>query len=859
MGALVLLSIFDSSLGSKGLKVFGRLSLTKMCFHISASGTVRVSISKENPQRPDNSNKITTKNSTITAKSHLDRSKTNMGNATDDGKLNEIEEEKNKLTKSLAGLKMLKNSTSPMGEMVGANRNDDILADTEDEYVSHDFTPITNVLERSKAAAVVLNKNNSINLYNNGGDQLAASFNESIVVPQNHTVTHMENATNLQLLPIKSPINVLSNGTKEAATLTTGNNQHVVMPSSLSEVIPDKDFGHVKIKNKTKLSEDVKHRLKLPDKIDEQAGDKIKSKKVNLTNAVDGHVKMPEKLDNRANPKKSPTSPITVQLKNITDILKGVHRQRLATYIQGMSKNEAEGDDSSNLAVEPETLNNNLNMIAKGYKSFNNSSDIEMETDANVDDDSSKVIETKLTNTTDLSKFTGKNFTDTYDYPSGDSEVKLDKHVLEGITQSKKNTSNTTTSLHVVGDSVSTNEPVRLLKNLGNDPMLSSLSHNNSTTQTTTSKRVSTGDQVTEKTNITVDGEEEESRQGALSTDQQTQENHQVKGESGVKASTLLETSPVSSSAYHNKQNEEISPSSSAFKQTQKIQPTKNQPKRVTTSDIGNSMNNSKSSLPTTSQPTDQRNTTTTNDVTSESPPTETMVQMQNTTFKIYDSNPEKPSPSVHKPGSAVSNVERAAYTSAVGEKQQQSSPLADTEKASSLPSATVSKNPSKVEKQTYNLTTVKVSNAKHQPTLTSKSKRKLFMNISLAEAMERMNPTYGAARSNMTVISSPTTPVSSKTSLPPTAPFSSKTSLPPTVPLSSKTSLSPITPFTPLSPTTSLSSSTFLLPTKHFESPVAAATSSAKTRDEMNEVSNVVNADTASLLGKNFRDSRIV
>ena len=68
-----------------------------------------------------------------------------------------------------------------------------------------------------------------------------------------------------------------------------------------------------------------------------------------------------------------------------------------------------------------------------------------------------------------------------------------------------------------------------------------------------------------------------------------------------------------------------------------------------------------------------------------------------------------------------VSKAEKVTYETAIGDKIKPMPPK------KIIPSKT----PSKVEKQTYNAST-----GKHQ-----QSKRKLFMNISLAEATEKMNP----------------------------------------------------------------------------------------------------------------------
>ncbi|XP_066925026.1 uncharacterized protein [Clytia hemisphaerica] len=592
-------------------------------------GRVTVSVNNNNEKKKSLSTKTTTSKtiaqpkkptSNTTAATH---SKTRT---TTTDHLSELEVEKNKLDQSLAGLKILKNSTSTMSY-------EEPLSNTEDRVVTHDFTDIKDMKDRTKTVSEMLKTNPLL--------KIDASSKHGTIPPSNSTLKNETSKASL------------TNNKTSSANQTS----HVLESSNQ--------------KNITSLSANQNN---------------VTSSATNQTKASD----------------------------------------KLMAYIKGMSKFEDDTDnDFEILSTEPNKKDGSskLNFSSKS----NNTNDISPKETQSLHNETS-VVNLNVTKTENESRETKNESRET---KNESQETKNESRETENESRETKNESRETKneSRETKNESRETMEESRQTEQ-EEEPAQPTPKHHGFVSLLKASQNIQQHQNeavtmVTEQRNKTAESEEE-LRQKIM--------NEQKK--------PILETlKPL-----HDKEEKELFlKEGNITSQGMNEQLAKHEVRTTNKTTKAINTNATKTvDSPVTKQTSllankNKKNITDVSPKFKETSSDVLTFQMQNTTYKVFDSNPSSVSQTKSRP--EPSKVEKASYETATGV-ESKPTPVKQIRPIGL-------KTPTKVEKQAYNATL-----NKHQT-----AKRKLLMNISLADAMEKMNPTPRVSerkaniRSNTTVI----------------------------------------------------------------------------------------------------------
>lgn len=648
--------------------------------------------------------------------------KTKVMSDTSDDNIAKLEKEKDKLAASLANLKLLDNSLHhqpPSNPTPTMHFNNTILADTEDtQEVTHDFSPIKDMKDRAKTMTEVFKQNGSVILAPDGSSK-------HLFIPDYHDALKFNNNSD------SKEQTQLSNETLSSATKSTN--------------LTTATFSGVDLQNSTILQNVTTAVKNSTADLQEEKYQQRDERQEKLMTYMKGMSKSIADINNIT------TVNTTTEMDRYSDDFETSNHLDKAEEVDRFVKNTnkttyPKDEDPSNV--------NNINNISNKTVSLlpSNKTAKEMETTSeamtniqnlNLVSNLTNTRNTTLTNNTAvlLKQEDSKQQNKTEPrIPSTTSEqhtdLKKQNHVGNRITtvnidSNKNNKHNNNKSIKQ--DEDEEEEEVRQIK------------------MTSKENNVKLGPAATNKTVET----EDELRQGTADHQQQQQVSslmnstnfQNLKGNTTNAMTLENNTLPIQHDAnnlknvthyrhhHHNQQkavnekpnNEQLgkvdNSNSSISNRTLESK------KETTENKIESPLSSS------VEQPNDEKETT---------------FQMQNTTYKVFDSNPSETSPSTsqltqpsskttttikNKPG--VSKVEKVSYDKALGIDNKVTN--VNNKKQTDMMKKLPKKTPTRVEQQAYRPPSLRHIGGRHQQH--QQTKRKLLMNVTLAEAMEKMNP----------------------------------------------------------------------------------------------------------------------
>ena len=729
-------------------------------------------------------NRTAENNSTLTSRNKTLIKVNETGNPVDEDNFAKLEKEKDKLSASLANLKQLDISPHqpPSNPTPPIRFNNTVMADTEDtQEVTHDFTPIKDMADRAKTITEVFKQNGSVLLAADGSSK-------HLFIPNYHDALKFNNNSNDK--ENNKDQTQLLNETLASSTTKSSN-------FSTTSSVAD-------LQNSTVLHNVTTTSAKNSTTTDIQEGIKLNQQKTN--NSTTGlqedsnrqHAEGQDKLmtymkgmskssADIKNIKKTNTTTTDMERYGNDEYETSNHLDKAEevvnpTIITGINTNKTthSKDEEPTIALPSlNSINNNNNKNASFLAI--NATATELEASGvpikHSPDSTSNTKNTTATtndNTVTLKEDPKqKNMTES----TGKSSTTSKKHEdvdLEEQNRMENNRHTNNTFSTKEDEEEEEEEEVRQIKMLSNanDDDKGKLGM----TKTVTNKTVESEDEL---------------RQGTADHQQQSGEHHQKPILSNITNSQ----EPPSMIQRGNMTNEMTASSSSSSSSSSSGNITaaheligddqgnvnnnmknmthhhkhhhhhhgNNNNKTNNNNESMGKMDNSDSSSILNRTLDDKKDKKETSDKKTESPslpssnsvqvkadaPKEINFQMQNTTYKVFDSNPSAETSSTSQPSTSstttatesrpdVSKVEKASYDKALGidTKIMNNNNNKKQQNDNKLPK----KAPTKVEQQSYRPPVLRHFGGEHQQH--QHTKRKLLMNVTLAEAMEKMNPT---------------------------------------------------------------------------------------------------------------------
>ena len=701
---------------------------------------------KQNKQATEavvKSNKINTTRASSGGKSSLStretkKMKTEIETSSYDDNMAKLEKEKDKLTASLAGLRMLENSQQPLpanpSPQMQFKFNNSILADTDDtQAVTHDFTAIKNIEERVKTVAEVLKQNGSVVL-------AADDFTKHIFIP-NHTVTrnNSKNQTVInETLATKSSSNLTAtNSTMQQEALATNSTRD--SQEQQRQVGQDKLMTYIKGMSKP----DGKYATST-DAADDRNGEDYE-----VSNGPDKaeEKSMLEKTNKSVKKRVSSLKNETMPPTNSSVALASNHLANESTSTSPSDTSTSPKASLSNTS-NPTTFLSNSSTPTITTSASNPST---IATNKTVADTKKDVSTQNVTETTSSVTETTKKHEAAVDLEKqnrmeSDGNIKKHEAVVDLEKQNRMESDGKTKKHEAVVDREKQNR-MKSGGNIKKHEAAVDLEKQNRMESDGSSKvdekeihyqvKMTNNSKVANKTVET----EDELRQGTADHQQpQPLQQQQIIPTNITKSQSFKASRNLTITADKQESISNGGVVDNLRNVTRHKVGNKTMEKSELTKDDSGSLMDNRTNIATSNDKKTEKNGENISNTTSSSEQStdekETTFQMQNTTYKIYDSNPDTPSKessksplTTIKTRPEVSKVEKASYDKALGVDTKIVTNKQQNEKNKHrFPKKT----PSKVEQQAYRPTL-----GQHQQT-----KRKLLMNVTLAEAMEKMNPT---------------------------------------------------------------------------------------------------------------------
>ena len=687
-----------------------------------------------------------------------------------------LEKEKDKLAASLANLKLLDISQQkpPSNPVPPIHFNNTIMADTEDtQVVTHDFSPIKNMEDRAKTVATVFKQNGSVILAADGSSK-------HLFIPNYHDALKFNNNSNdkdnnkdqVQLLnneTLSSATN-LANATSAASSTvdlqnsTMVKNMSVDAKNSTTDLQQHQQHNESAVKNSTttdenhhegqdklmtyingmsKLSADIKNDTtttttanttadmdrysddyEVSNHLDTAEADPVVATTTTKTHPKDEDPLVATNFNSDQNKNKTTSSLATNSTATESESKGSPLKNSREILNSTLTKNTTTTDNTATatLSKQEDSKQKNATVLVEGSSSTSKKhEDAELEEQNRMEDEKSK----------------NSKINDTISNKSNNNNLKEDEEEEEEVRQikmSSNNNSDNNNNNKNPGMTTTTNKTVETEDELRQgtaDHQQQTVGYEKPTLSNITNSQNSQS--LTNQGNMT----NTMTAPGEINTT-----TNQLDGEGQSSANNNLKNLTHHHHHHHHQHQEAGSNQTTNSEQFGKVD--------NTDSSISNRTLNGKKE--TNEKKTESPSRPSSNDEQPyEGSPKETTFQMQNTTYKVFDSNPSPETSSViSQPSSLaaattvknrpdVSKVEKASYDKALGIDSKVMTSTNKQQNSDNMTKKLPKKTPTKVEQQSYRppaLRHIGGDGGGHQQT-----KRKLLMNVTLAEAMEKMNP----------------------------------------------------------------------------------------------------------------------